>query len=65
MAPTMASEEFSFYLEQTPGVYCFVGVRNPEKGITAANHSDHFTVDEAVLQRGAALYTQFALDYLR
>jgi len=65
MAPTMASEDFSFYLEQTPGVYCFVGVRNPEKGITAPNHSDHFTVDEAVLQRGAALYTQFALDFLR
>ena len=64
MEPTMASEDFAFYLEQIPGVYGFIGVRNVEKGIDAPNHSDRFTIDENVLQLGTALYAQFALDFM-
>lgn len=64
MLPAMASEDFAYYLGKVPGVFCFLGARNAALDITATNHSDHFTVDESVLKRGAALYAQFAMDFL-
>lgn len=60
----MSSEDFAFYAEHIPAVFGFVGSRNPEKGLTAFNHNDCYTVDEAALKRGAALYAQFAFDFL-
>ena len=60
----MGSEDFSYFLEKAPGVFAFIGTRNEEKGITAQNHNSHFNVDESALKRGAALYAQFAYDYL-
>ncbi len=60
----MGSEDFAFYMEKVPGIFCFLGGRNAALGYTAVNHNDHFTVDEAVLKRGAALYAQFAWDFL-
>ena len=60
----MGSEDFAFYMEKVPGVFCFLGGRNAALHYTAVNHNDCFTVDEAVLKRGTALYAQFALDFL-
>ncbi len=60
----MGSEGFSFYMDEVPGVYGFVGSRDPEKGYTATNHNDCYTVDESLLKRGAAMYAQFAYDFL-
>jgi amidohydrolase len=60
----MSSEDFSSYLERVPGVFCFLGGRSEVLGYTAANHNERFTVDESALVRGAALYAQFALDFL-
>lgn len=60
----MGSEDFAFYMEKVPGIFCFLGGRNAALGYTAVNHNDCFTVDEAVLKRGAALYAQFAKDFL-
>ena len=63
--PVTCSEDFSNYLEIKPGVFVFLGCLNPELGITAPNHSEHFTVDESILPRGSALYAQFAADFLK
>ncbi|MDY3918601.1 MAG: amidohydrolase [Candidatus Limivivens sp.] len=60
----MGSEDFSYFLDQVPGAYALIGVRNEEKGITSQNHNSRFQVDESVLKRGAALYAQFAYDFL-
>lgn len=60
----MGSEDFPFLTEKVPGFYGFIGTYNKEKGIIYSNHNDKFTVDEDVLQRGAALYAQFAYDFL-
>ena len=62
--PVMASEDFSLLMEKIPGVFGFIGCLNAAKGIIAPNHSDKFTVDEAILPLGAALYAQFACDFL-
>ena len=64
MPPVTGSEDFSMLMEKAPGVFGFIGCLNNEKGIVWPNHSDKFTVDESVLQRGSALYAQFAVDYL-
>jgi len=63
--PQMSSEDYSYYLAKAPGVFCFLGGRNPAKGCDAPNHSDHFAVDEDMLWRGAALFARFACDYLK
>ena len=60
----MVSEDFAYFMEKVPGVFGFVGSRNKELGFTAKNHNDHYTVDESVLKRGAAMYAQFAYDFL-
>jgi len=64
MPTLMGSEDFALFMEEVPGYYGFIGARNEKKGIIYQNHNDKFTVDEDSLQRGAALYAQFAHDYL-
>lgn len=60
----MGSEDFSYFLEKIPGVYALIGCRNEKQGKIYQNHHPKFDVDEAILKRGAALYAQFAIDYL-
>ena len=60
----MGSEDFAMFMEKVPGVFGFIGSRNEALGYTAKNHNDHYTVDESVLKQGAAMYAQFAWDYL-
>lgn len=60
----MISEDFAYFMEKVPGVFGLVGSRNESLGLTAANHNDHYTADESVLKRGAAMYAQFAHDFL-
>ncbi len=60
----MGSEDFSFYSEKIPAIFGYVGTRNEELGMTVGNHNDHYTLNEPVLERGAALYAQFAYDFL-
>lgn len=61
----MISEDFAYFMEKVPGVFGLIGSRNKKIGHTAANHNDHYTVDESVLKRGAAMYAQFAYDFLK
>lgn len=64
LPPMMGSEDFAYYSEKVPSVFGFLGSRDEKAGLTASNHNDHYTVPESVLKRGAALYAQFAADYL-
>lgn len=64
LPPLMSSEDFSILGTQVPSAFAFVGGRNREKGIVYTNHHEAYTVDEDVLQRGAAVMAQFAADYL-
>ena len=61
---SMESEDFALFMEKIPGYYGFLGGKNEEKQITHHSRNDKFTVDEDSLHRGAALYAQFAHDYL-
>ncbi|MDH3626207.1 MAG: M20 family metallopeptidase [Acidobacteriota bacterium] len=60
-APMAAAEDFSYFLNERPGAFIFIGARNQERGITAAHHSPNFDIDEAALPIGTELLTKIAL----
>jgi len=61
--PAMGSEDFSEFSALCPEVFAFVGIANPEKGITAGHHSSYFRIDEDALDIGVAMHIQFVLNY--
>lgn len=63
--PWMASESYSFYTALWPGVFAFLGMKNPEKGIGAEHHNERFDVDEDVLPLGVAAAAAYAVKFLQ
>lgn len=61
---TLSGEDFSEYLREVPGVFVFVGARNPEIGANHPQHSCFYTIDESVLVKGSLVAAQYAFDYL-
>ena len=61
---TLSGEDFSEYLRRVPGVFAFVGARNPEVGADHPQHSCFYEVDESVLVNGVKLAVQYAYDFL-
>ncbi|KAJ6721824.1 PEPTIDASE M20 FAMILY MEMBER [Salix viminalis] len=65
LAPSfMGSEDFAFYLENVPGSFLFLGIRNERIGSIYQPHSPYFTIDEDVFPVGASIYAAFAHSYL-
>ncbi|UEM20814.1 amidohydrolase [Skermanella mucosa] len=64
--PVGASEDFSVYASEAPGLFVFLGVtpdgQDPTKA--APNHSPNFFVDEAALVVGARTMASLAVNYL-
>jgi hypothetical protein len=60
----MASETFGFYQKCFPGVFAFVGIKNPEKGTGAEHHNIYFDLDEDALKLGVAATVQYTIDFL-
>ncbi|MDD2447580.1 MAG: amidohydrolase [Tissierellia bacterium] len=58
------SEDFSYFLEKAPGLYLHIGAGNKEKGIIYPHHHPKFDIDEDALPVGAALYAQYAVDFI-
>ena len=65
LAPLMVSEDFAYYSQHVPTLFCFLGGGKPEINAIYPHHNECFRIDEDALPRGAALYAQFALDYLK
>jgi amidohydrolase len=63
--PMLGAEDFSFFQQQIPGLFVFIGGRTP--GTPAddwpANHSPRFHLDEAMLPLGVRTLANLALDY--
>lgn len=62
--PSMAGEDFAFYLEKVPGTFLRIGNYNEEQGLVYNLHNPHFDIDEAQLGRVSALYAKIAMDFL-
>lgn len=62
---TLAGEDFSFYsLGGVPAAFAFLGIRNESAGSVHHLHTPEFTLDEEVLQTGAAFLASLAADFL-
>lgn len=63
--PSMGSEDFSAYCRDgTPGAMWELGVRNEEKGWTAALHNDRFCPDERAIPIGMAMQSAIVYSLL-
>ncbi len=62
----MGYEDFSFYQQQVPGMFVFMGARLPNvaPADAAPNHSPRFVIDEAHLRLGVRTLANLALDFL-
>jgi amidohydrolase len=63
--PQMGSEDFSYYLQNIPGAYCFLGCGGEGHPSLYAHHSPKFRIDESVLWKGSAQHAAVALGYLK
>ena len=63
--PSMAAEDFAFYLEQVPGAYLFLG--NRAEGVENAPtlHHPQFNFNDDALPTGIELLSQLAIRSLR
>ena len=61
---TMASEDFSYMIDEIPGMFFFVGAANADKGITFGHHHPCFNIDEDVLPLAVALMSACVGEYV-
>jgi amidohydrolase len=59
--PIMAGEDFSYYLQQKPGCFFFVGA-GTEDGMAAAHHHPRFDIDERAMLVAARMLVAVADD---
>ncbi len=64
--PITASEDFSFFQQEVPGVFLFLGIAEPGQPLekTAPNHSPFFRVYEPALENGVRALAGLAVDFL-
>lgn len=55
---TMGGEDMSFFLQEVPGCYFFLGSANPEKNLAYPHHHPHFDFDETALPMGVELFVR-------
>ncbi|MFN8589962.1 MAG: amidohydrolase [Thermomicrobiales bacterium] len=60
----MGAEDFSYFLEEVPGTFWFVGSKNEERGLIWGHHHPRFDLDEASLPVGMETMVNVALRYL-
>ncbi|MDX1543941.1 MAG: amidohydrolase [Christiangramia sp.] len=63
MKATTGGEDFSFFQEEVPGLYFFLGGM-PVNGELTRHHTPDFFIDESGLLLGVKTMTQLTLDYL-
>ena len=65
--PVTAAEDFSFYSNQVPAIYFFIGAVAPgvDYKTSPGNHSPMFNVYEPALEMGVRAFTHAVVDYLQ
>lgn len=55
---TMGGEDVSFFLQEVPGCYFFLGAANLNKGLAYPHHHPYFDFDETALSMGVELFVR-------
>jgi len=63
LGPWFAGEDFAYFLQERPGTFYALGVRNEDRGITHSLHTARFTIDEEALRIGAGFMAYLAWQY--
>ncbi len=61
---TMGGEDMSFFLQQVPGCYFFLGAANPKKGLAYPHHHPRFDFDETALGMGVEIFVRCVEKFL-
>jgi amidohydrolase len=61
--PTTGGEDFSFFANEVPGMFLFVGGRKPG-GTTGGHHTPTFQADDGAVPVGMKVMTTLVMDYL-
>ncbi len=62
--PQMVAEDFSYYCQEIPGFYFFLGVKNPAQETMAPLHNPYFNPDEESITLGIKIMCHLLLDCL-
>jgi metal-dependent amidase/aminoacylase/carboxypeptidase family protein len=62
--PSMGAEDFSYFLQNIPGAYMFIGSRNEMKGITQEIHHPNYDMDEAILETIPGILSKLIIELL-
>jgi len=55
---TMGGEDMSFFLQEVPGCYFFLGSANPAKDLAYPHHHPRFDFDETALSAGVEMFVR-------
>jgi len=64
VTPSGAAEDFSFFLNEVPGLFFHLGVRGQDTADAAPNHSPNFFIDEKALVVGVRALAGMTVNYL-
>lgn len=62
---TMGGEDMSFFLQEVPGCYFFLGSANPEKNLAYPHHHPRFDFDETALSLGVEIFVRCVEKFCR
>ena len=62
-SPSTGAEDFSFFSQEIPGMYFWLGVNAPGVMKAPGNHSPYFVVDDGALDEGLKSLIYLVLDY--
>lgn len=61
---TMGGEDMSFFLQEVPGCYFFLGSANPQKDLAYPHHHPRFNFDETALGMGVEMFVRCVEGYM-
>ena len=64
-APAMGHEDFSALAAFYPSMFAALGVTDPDRGLTAGIHNEHFEANEDAFPYGVAATVSYALGFLK
>lgn len=62
---TMGGEDMSFFLQEVPGCYFFLGSANADKDLAYPHHHPRFNFDETALGMGVEMFVRCVEQYCR
>ena len=62
---TTTAEDFSYFANEAPGLFLFLGVAPEDPALVYPNHSPRFYADERALPVGVRALTALTLDYMQ